>query len=264
MNTVRSGETSPRWIARPASIISAAITTSTSPGTGISDSTAVRPAEGLDHLDIVDRGAGALGDAGHRGRLRRRSPRLPRAPTIQSASTPPPWPPIATMATAIGRSAVTLPDGRAARSLASTLKPRETPGACPCSAACAQPGTGSATRCKGLSQCDASGIAPALQPADHHARRTRRQQPGPARDGIEHHVGAIERRAQHGGLGHLAAVAAAHAAVVDGGHRILLERIGRALDRKRRAAGQADAGVVASADVLVDAEAWLDAAARRA
>ena len=43
-STVRSGVTSPRCTARPASISSAAITTSTSPGTGISDSTGCRPA----------------------------------------------------------------------------------------------------------------------------------------------------------------------------------------------------------------------------
>ncbi len=46
ISVVRSGETSPRWIARPASISSAAITTSTSPGTGIMASTGVRPEAG--------------------------------------------------------------------------------------------------------------------------------------------------------------------------------------------------------------------------
>ena len=43
INTVRPGVTSPRWMARPASIISAPITTSTSPGAGISASTGLRP-----------------------------------------------------------------------------------------------------------------------------------------------------------------------------------------------------------------------------
>ena len=46
ISVVRSGETSPRMMARPASIISAATTTSTSPGTGISDSTGAGPAAG--------------------------------------------------------------------------------------------------------------------------------------------------------------------------------------------------------------------------
>ena len=42
-STVRSGVTRPRWIARPASIHSAAITRSTSPPTGISAITGSRP-----------------------------------------------------------------------------------------------------------------------------------------------------------------------------------------------------------------------------
>ena len=41
---LRSGETRPRWIARPASISSEAITKSTSPGAGISASTGSCPA----------------------------------------------------------------------------------------------------------------------------------------------------------------------------------------------------------------------------
>ena len=44
ISVVRSGETRPRWMARPASISSAAMTMSTSPGAGIIDSTGVRPA----------------------------------------------------------------------------------------------------------------------------------------------------------------------------------------------------------------------------
>ncbi len=43
ISVVRSGVTSPRWIARPASISSAAMTISTSPGAGIIASTGVRP-----------------------------------------------------------------------------------------------------------------------------------------------------------------------------------------------------------------------------
>ncbi len=37
ISVVRSGDTKPRWMARPASISSAASTMSTSPGVGISD-----------------------------------------------------------------------------------------------------------------------------------------------------------------------------------------------------------------------------------
>ncbi len=55
---------------------------------------ALRP----DHLDVVDRGAGALRHAGHRGGLRDPAVALRPCATIQSASTPPPWPPIAMMA----------------------------------------------------------------------------------------------------------------------------------------------------------------------
>ena len=67
---VRSGSTKPRKIARPASISSAAITISTSPGTGIAPAPARWSDFGRQHLDIIDRGAGALGDAGHRRDLR--------------------------------------------------------------------------------------------------------------------------------------------------------------------------------------------------
>jgi hypothetical protein len=46
IRVVRSGVTKPRWIARPASISSAASTISTSPGAGMSDSTGVPPRSG--------------------------------------------------------------------------------------------------------------------------------------------------------------------------------------------------------------------------
>ena len=66
---VRSGVTKAALMARPASISSAAMTMSTSPGAGISARTGVRPRL-RHHLEIVDGGAGALRDARHRGRLR--------------------------------------------------------------------------------------------------------------------------------------------------------------------------------------------------
>jgi hypothetical protein len=67
------------------------------------------------------------------------------------------------------------------------------------------------------------------------------------------HLGAVEAGAQRGGMGVGAAQAAAHAAVDHGGHRVHLQRIGVVLERERGAARQADAGVVAGADVLVHA-----------
>ena len=71
--------------------------------------------------------------------------------------------------------------------------------------------------------------------------------------GVLHHLGAVEARAQGGRMGVLAAQAAADAAVDHDGHRVHLQRIGVVLDGEGGAARQADAGVVAIADVLVDA-----------
>ena len=65
--------------------------------------------------------------------------------------------------------------------------------------------------------------------------------------------GAIEGRAEHRGVRVLAAQAAADAAVDHRRHRIGAQRIGVVLDGERRAAGEADARVVAGAGVLVDA-----------
>ena len=66
---------------------------------------------------------------------------------------------------------------------------------------------------------------------------------------------AIERRTQHRGVGHLAAHTAADAAVVDVRDRIGAQRVRVCLDRERRAAGEADAGVIAGAGIRIDAEA---------
>ena len=70
ISVVRSGVTRPRSMERPASMNSAASTTSTSPGVGIRAKTGRRPVARRQHLDVVDRGAGALRDARHGGRLR--------------------------------------------------------------------------------------------------------------------------------------------------------------------------------------------------
>src|SRR5207249_4657042 len=74
--------------------------------------------------------------------------------------------------------------------------------------------------------------------------------------------GAIERWAEHRGVRVLAAQAAADAAVDDRRHRIGTQRIRVVLDRERRAAGEANAGVIARAGVLV--HAVLDAHVARA
>ena len=50
MKVVRSGVTSPRWTARPASISSEAITRSTSPGKGMRASTGWRPSSGVGNI----------------------------------------------------------------------------------------------------------------------------------------------------------------------------------------------------------------------
>ncbi len=46
----------------------------------------------------------------------------------------------------------------------------------------------------------------------------------PPTPSVMHHIGAVERRAQHGGIRHLATVAAAHAGLVDTCHRIVPQR----------------------------------------
>src|SRR6186713_3402064 len=70
---------------------------------------------------------------------------------------------------------------------------------------------------------------------------------------VLHDLAAIERRAQRGGVRVLAAQAAADAAVEHRGDGIHAQWIRRRLHRQRRAAGQADARMVAGARVLVDA-----------
>ena len=93
--------------------------------------------------------------------------------------------------------------------------------------------------------------------------RLKRANHGAAELGLElvppacvlHDLGAEERGAQHGRVRHFTAQAAADAVVVDMRHRVHLERVGRILDCERRAAGEADAGVVTGAGVFIDAVA---------
>ena len=96
-------------------------------------------------------------------------------------------------------------------------------------------------------------VAAPLQPADH-AHRDRRLEHVPAARIVDD-VGAIERGAEHRGFRDLAAIAAADAGIVDRRNGIVAQRIVELLHRQRRAAGEPDAGMVAGADVLVDAEA---------
>ena len=65
----------------------------------------------------------------------------------------------------------------------------------------------------------------------------------------------VERRTQHRRVSHLAADPAADTTVVDVRDRIGAQRVGVVLHRQRRAAGQADTGVIAGARIRVDAEA---------
>src|SRR5437773_10366 len=71
--------------------------------------------------------------------------------------------------------------------------------------------------------------------------------------GVLNDFGAVERRAEHRRVRVLAAKAAADAAVDHRRHRVAAQRVGVVLDGEGRAAGEADAGVIAGAGVLVDA-----------
>src|ERR1019366_8272775 len=93
----------------------------------------------------------------------------------------------------------------------------------------------------------------AAEPADDFLPQTEQRAVTPI--GVANDLGAIKRRAQHGGMRHLAAQPAADAGIDDGRHRIAAQRIGRRLHRQRRAARQTNAGMVAGADFVVDAVA---------
>src|SRR6185503_4416944 len=67
-------------------------------------------------------------------------------------------------------------------------------------------------------------------------------------------LGTVERRAEHGRVRDLAAQSAADAAFDHARDRIGAQRIGARLHGERRTAGEADAGVVAGTDLVVDAE----------
>ena len=178
MKVVRSGVTSPRCSARPASISSEAITTSSSPGTGASASTGCAPVGhrvAREHLQVVDGGAGALGHAGHRGGLRDE-------------------------AVVLGQ--VHQPVGQHAAALAAHGEQRDGDGARVAHAA----SPSSRRSMRACSQPITARAHPLLEAV-------------PAGRVVDD-LGAVERGAQHRRMRHLAAQAAADAAVQHGGHRV--------------------------------------------
>src|SRR5262249_50669315 len=74
---------------------------------------------------------------------------------------------------------------------------------------------------------------------------------------IDDDIGAIERGAEHCRIGNLAAIAAADAGLVDRRHGIVAQRIIELLHAERGASRQSDAGMIAGADILIDAETRL-------
>src|SRR5690606_14594327 len=143
--------------------------------------------------------------------------------TIQSARTPPPWPPMARMAILMGEplwNVMLVMAGLLERILTQTL------------------------------------AAARLQQADDALAHLGLEQI--PLGWIVDEVGPVERRAQHGGVRDLAAVAAADAGVVDVGDGVFFEGVAAVLDGERRAAREPDTGMVAGADVRVDAEALFD------
>src|ERR1700736_4836758 len=139
---------------------------------------------------------------------------------IQSASTPPPSPPMARIAILIGRTW-----SGAALTFISSRRER-------------------------------AALEAPLQRADHDRAHTRERAIEEGR--VVDDRGAVERGAQHRRVRDLAAQPAADARVDHLGDRILAQRIGIGRDRERRAAGEADARVVAGAGVRVDADAIAD------
>ena len=140
-------------------------------------------------FQVIDGGAGALGHARHRGGLR------PPAGVLGHVDDPvgehaAPWPPMARTAILIGEAA------RGAAEVLMLLSMSE-----PQSASCARRAR---ARCRKPITARARGPEPV------------------AAGGVVDDVGAIERGAQHGGMGHFTAVAAAHAAAFHVRDRVFL------------------------------------------
>ena len=81
--------------------------------------------------------------------------------------------------------------------------------------------------------------------------------------GLEMMSARVERRAEHSGFGHLAAIAATDTGLIDRRYGIVTQQVRRLLQRKRWASRQADAGMIAGADILIDAELLADDALSR-
>ena len=183
-------------------------------------------------------------------------PATRRALTIQLVSTPPPSPPSAAMSRVSGRCCESWPSA----AVRPAPSPRWGEGW----------GEGVAERCA------VSPLPVPLPPGERgrcgasaakqrdHARADSRCSTRSHSPRVAHDLGAVERRAQHRGMRDLAAQAAADAAFDHRRHRIGAQRIGIGLHRQRRAARQPDAGMVAGADLVVDAVARLAPRARRA
>ena len=192
ISVVRSGVTSPRSTDRPASINSAAITTSTSPGVGINANTGCAPALARRHLDIIDRRAGALRDARHRGGL--------RGPTLCLRERD----------DRIGEHASALSahgDDRDRDAFAPPMFVRPN-----------------------VAAVHARSLAKTMRPAFRRRSNqpiieARVRRPTDPRRGIMDDLGAIERGTERRRLRDLAAIAATDATLVDRGDRIVLQRI---------------------------------------
>src|SRR5689334_1924012 len=88
----------------------------------------------------------------------------------------------------------------------------------------------------GIGEGQPAGFAEPLQDADRLTADAVEETDPAAR--IVDGVGAVEGGAEHGGVRHLAAIAAADAALVDMGDRVVAQRVVERFDRQRRAAGQ--------------------------
>src|SRR6478735_3720620 len=103
-----------------------------------------------------------------------------------------------------------------------------------------------------LLEHDPPSRPPALQGADHAPPDA--VEASFERGGVGNDVGAVEGGTQYGRVRDLAAMAATDASVVDRGNRIVLQGIGCGFHRQRRAAGQANTGMVAGTGVFIDAK----------
>ncbi len=178
------------------------------------------------HLDVIDRRTRALGHAGHRRGL--------RPPTLAFGQGDDPVGQYATTLAAHGNDGdANRPVGRGRGARSSDL-----------------------VHARSVRKYDAMGSAAVLEESDNGGAQPSHRPVEPSR--IADDIGAIEGRAQHGGFGYFAAIAAADARFVDRrrpDRRARDRRCG--LHRQRRAAREPDAGMVAGTDVFIHAETFL-------